>query len=375
MGPRVLAFADGRDSLVAACRLHAPLAALRNAGLIDDYVVTDATLRGAPPSGLFDVVWLQRGASAALARLVASRLPGRYLLDVDDHLLCMPSYLKPGDMPSADALTEALAECRVLTVPSLRLATRLERRAGVPLGARSRACPNAVAFGEAPLREPRRPAAILLTQGHRLALTASQHEVLGAIATFAARRKLSLWYLGSPPAAFLAVAASTGAHSRGLRPRSYVQYHSSLATGPVLLGVAPLESRGDSETNEFVSGKSDIKMVEYGGVGHPAVYSRVAPYVDTNLACGRLAGNENAAWKNALNELYSDGWRAVADEQRSVRDRRSLESVITESWWPAIEEARLEDPVDASKLLREVDRVRAQARNGVARTRWHLRLY
>ncbi len=58
-----------------------------------------------------------------------------------------------------------------------------------------------------------------------------------------------------------------------------------------------------------------------------------------------------------------------------MRDRRSLESVITESWWPAIEEARLEDPVDASKLLREVDRERAQARNGVARTRWHLRLY
>lgn len=70
-GPRVLAFADGRDSLVAACRLHAPLAALRHAGLIDEYVVTDATLRGAPRSGLFDVVWLQRRASAALARLIA----------------------------------------------------------------------------------------------------------------------------------------------------------------------------------------------------------------------------------------------------------------------------------------------------------------
>lgn len=180
-------------------------------------------------------------------------------------------------MPSADALTEALAECRVVTVPSLRLATLLERRAGVPLAASSRACPNSIAFGEAPLREPRRPAAILLTQGHRLALTASQHEVLGAIATFAARRKLSLWYLCSPPAAFLAVAASTGARSRVLRPRSYVQYHSSLATGPVLLGVAPLESRGDSETNEFVSGKSDIKMVEYGGFGHPAVLTASRP--------------------------------------------------------------------------------------------------
>jgi hypothetical protein len=164
--PRILAFADVRDSLVAACRVHAPLEALRRNGLIDDYVVTDATLRGALRRGLFDVVWLQRGADAALARLVASRLPGRFLLDVDDHLLCTPSYLKPGDLPSADALTEALVACRVLIVPSLRLAKLLERRAGVPMVAIARACPNAIAFGEAPLREPRRRTAILLTQAH-----------------------------------------------------------------------------------------------------------------------------------------------------------------------------------------------------------------
>lgn len=85
-GLRVLAFADGRDSLVAPCRLHAPLAALRHAGFIADCVVTDATLRGAPRDGLFDVVWLQRGADAWPARLPAQRrrqspLAGPFRLD------------------------------------------------------------------------------------------------------------------------------------------------------------------------------------------------------------------------------------------------------------------------------------------------------
>ena len=47
--PRVLAFADVRTSLVAAARVHAPLRALREAGLVDSYAVTDATLRGGAP--------------------------------------------------------------------------------------------------------------------------------------------------------------------------------------------------------------------------------------------------------------------------------------------------------------------------------------
>ena len=96
---RVLAFADVRESLVAAARVHAPLEALKRAGLVSDYVVTDATLRGAPRGGEFDVVWLQRGADAWLAQAVATRLAGAYLFDVDDHLLCRPAYLGPADMP------------------------------------------------------------------------------------------------------------------------------------------------------------------------------------------------------------------------------------------------------------------------------------
>ena len=371
-GARVLAFADSRDSLVAACRLHAPLAALRHAGLIDEYVVTDATLRGAPRSGLFDVVWLQRGADAGLTRLLAARLPGRFLLDVDDHLLCRPGYLAQDDLPDAGALIDALAACRVLTAPSSRLAGLLEQRAGVALLSKTWTCPNAVTFGAGELRKPQRPVAVLLTQGHRLALTASEGDVLGAITEFAARRQLPLRCVGAQSPALRVAAASVGAELEVLAPRSYRRYHADLAAGPVLLGVAPLETRGDAQTNEFVSGKSDIKMVEYGGYGHPAVYSRAAPYVDTDLVCGRLADNDAASWTAALEGLCDDGWRALADEMRTVRVVRDLGSVARRAWWPALQAARLESPVDAAKLLSEVDRLRALARDAATRARWHL---
>jgi len=346
---------------------------LKRAGLIDGYVVTDASLRGAPRSGLFDVVWLQRGADAALARHLAARLPGGFLLDVDDHLLCRPAYLAADDLPKAGALTEALTACRVLTVPSSRLAGLLERRAGASLAGKARTCPNAVAFGGGEPRRPQRPVAVLLTQGHRLALTVSEGDVLGAIAEFAARRRLPLWCLGAQSPALVAAAARAGAALSRLAPRSYRQYHADLAAGPVLLGVAPLETRGDPATNEFVSGKSDIKMVEFGGYGHPAVYSRAAPYVDTDIGCGRRAENEYAAWTAALEDIYEDGWHALAAEQRAVWERRDLKRVAEESWWPALESARLEEPVDAATLLNELDRLRALGRDRVARARWRLR--
>jgi hypothetical protein len=371
--PRVLAFADVRTSLVASARVHAPLRALREAGLVESYVVTDATLRGAPRDGRFDVVWLQRAADAWLARALASRLHGRYLLDLDDHLLCRPAYLEPADLPDPAALTAALEGCRVLTAPTPRLATLLQDRSGARLDARSFTCPNAVPPPWAPLRAPERPAAMLLTQGHRLALTASRGEVLTAISEGAARHRLPLWALGDAPGDLRTIAAGAGAALTTLRPRSWNGYHAALAGPPALLAVAPLETRGDPDTVEFVGGKSDVKMVEYGAFGHPAVYSAAAPYADSDLSCGRLAANDAASWTRAIDELMAGGWGVAADEAREVRERRDLARVAAECWWPALQAARLEEPVRGADLLGELDRVRARVRDHAARLRWRLR--
>lgn len=372
-GLRVLVFADVRESLVAACRVHAPLTALAAAGLVADYVVTDGTLRGAPRDGFYDLVWLQRGADDWLAATIAERLRGRFLLDVDDHLLCRPSYVSTPDLPDHSTFVAALAACRVLTTPSARLRGLLEARSGLELEARWSACPNAVPFEGHGLRMASRPAAILLTQGHRLALTTSRAEVLTAIAEAAARHDLPLWSLGPLPEGLRAAATSAGASLSPLSRRTWSQYHDDLSGGPTLLGVAPLETRGDPATVEFVSGKSDVKLVEYGGFGHPAVYSRAAPYEDSDLRCGRLATNDHAGWTTAIDEIMGGGWRAARDEAQVVRSRRDLTRVAAEHWWPALQAARLQEPVAASKLLGEVDRARACVRDRIARVRWRLR--
>lgn len=370
--PRVLAFADVLHSLVAAARVHAPLSALRDAGLIDDFIVTDSTLRGAPRDGSFDVVWIQRATDAWLAEILARRFAGRYLLDVDDHLLCLPAYLEPLDLPAGETLRSALANCRVLTTPSLRLARLLEARSGLALLGRSSVCPNAIPFGGWPAPTPSRPSAVLLTQGHRLALTSSRDAVLAAIAEGAARHRLPLWALGDVSPSVRSAASAAGAPLWVLRPRTWTAYHTALAGPPTLLGVAPLETRGDDATVEFVTGKSDVKMVEFGGFGHPGVYTRCPAYEDTDLSCGRLAANDIAGWTTAIDQLMDGGWRSAGDEALEVRERRELSMVAAERWWPAVKAARLEEPVRADRLFSEVERALARARDRLARVRWRL---
>ncbi len=371
--PRVLAFADVRTSLVAAARVHAPLRALREAGLVKSYTVTDATLSGVPRDARFDAVWLQRAADPWLARTLAARLHNGYLLDLDDHLLCRPAYLEPEDLPDPAALTAAIEGCRVLTTPTPRLTTLVGRRLGVALEHRALTCSNAVPCRDTPLRTRGRPAAMLLTQGHRLALVASRGEVLTAVAEGAARHGLPLWVLGEPPHDLRALATAAGAAIIPLRRRSWEDYHSALAGPPALLGLAPLETEGDPDTVEFVSGKSDVKMVEYGAFGHPAVYSAATPYADSDLSCGRLAANDRASWAAAIDELMAGGWRTAADESREVRERRDISRVAVERWWPAVRAAQLDEPVRSADLLGELDRARARLRDRAARLRWRLR--
>ncbi|HTX70484.1 MAG TPA: hypothetical protein VMH50_15260 [Thermoleophilia bacterium] len=369
---RVLAFADVTTSVVAAARLHAPLRALRAAGLIEAFAVTDATLRGAPRGGNFDVIWLQRGADAWLAKTLAARLPHRFMLDVDDHLLCRPSYLAPGQLPDPGAVSNAIAACKVLTTPTLRLARLLQSRSGVSLEEKTAVCPNAVDFSGLGVSTPRAPQAILLTQSHHLALTTSAGDILGAVAGFAARRRLPIWSLGAPVPELVSHAAQAGIAVKSLRTRAYDRYHAGLAHGPALLGVAPLETRGDGPTNEFVAGKSDIKMVEFGGFGHTAVYSAAPPYTDTDLACGRLADNDAASWTAALEAAAEHGWRTAPDEARAVREQRDLARVAAEMWWPAVQAARLEQPVDAAHLFTLLEKIAARARDRADRVRWRI---
>ena len=371
--PRVLAIADVAVSYVAAWRVHGPLAALKRRGLVSDYVVTDGTLRGLPRRGRFDVVWLQRAVDPFVTQRLVSTLGGRFLLDVDDNLLCRPGYLQDFEFPRPEGIAEALRAARVVTVPSQRLAGLLAARAGADLGAKAIVCPNAARFAGLAPREPRQPEAMVLTQGHRLALTESAEEVLTAIADVAGRHALPICSFGPPLAVGLA------APDRILRgvvesgKLSLAEYHGVLADLPPMLAVAPLETHGDAATVEFVAGKSDVKMVDYGGFGHPGVYSDAAPYAESDLHCGRLAANTHDAWTAAMEQMLADGWRAARDEQLAVTARRDIDAIAETCWAPAIAAARLESAIEVRELFNPLDFVEARARNASARAHWHLR--
>lgn len=370
--PRVLAIADIRSSYVAAWRVHGPLAALERDGHIASYTVTDATLVGLPQRGEFDVVWLQRAADDTVTRRLVDVLPGDFLLDVDDHLLCRPHDIQAGAFPSPAAVTEALASCRVLTVTSTRLRDLVAARASLDLREKTVVCPNALSFDAVPPRRPERPSALLLTQGHRLALEASAEAVLTAIGEFSARHCFPICYFGRP---LEGLSPSAARILGGLVPAGELpleRYHRLLAALPSLLAVAPLETRGDPAGVEFAAGKSDVKMLEYGGFGHPGVYSDAPPYAESDLRCGRLATNTYEAWTEALNEIRDEGWRAAAAERAAVRRRRDIRTVAVENWAGAVEAARLERPVQARTIARLSDRVGAAMRDARARVAWRL---
>jgi glycosyltransferase involved in cell wall biosynthesis len=69
------------------------------------------------------------------------------------------------------------------------------------------------------------------------------------------------------------------------------------------VGIAPLRD------DVFTRAKSDIKALDYAGLGVPAVYSDVGPYARSLVhgETGLLAANEPAAWLEHLRALVRDG--------------------------------------------------------------------
>lgn len=354
---RVLAIAEDPHGLVTACRVHAPLMTLKRQGLISDYRVTDAQLNNVEAEYPFDVLWVQRVRDVRLAAVLSERFSGAFMHDVDDLLVSRPSYIERDELPAEqrDAALCGIRHCRVLTVPSARLSRLLEAHAGGALLDKVHVCPNALEFPEQPPRVPALPQGFILTQSHRMALTTSREVVLGTMRDFATSNDLPIYYFGPPPELLgIGVADLLGPVVQ-CGYLDFWRYHALLAAWPAMIGLAPLETADDGDTLDFVAGKSDVKMVEFGGFGHPAVYSRAAPYVDTDLRAGVLTDNTREAWTEALEYMLAEGWRDAGEQQERVVAARHMERVARECWFPALERSRLASPMTAN-LLRPVRR-------------------
>ena len=357
-GLRVLAITDDRRFL-RQVRLVLPLAALCRAGLVAGFRVlgpTDGSLSDHFPLTAFDAVVVQRSVPGWVTEFLNTRGVA-YLLDLDDLLLARPAHaLGLPDAAGRERLKRSLAACTVLTVPNGRLLAALERRLGVLLAHKTVIVPNAVPgspndANPADAKPATRPGAILWASSDRPALLGSSHGIVAAIAGVATRHALPIMAMGCLGPDILAGLPGV----RQLGNMGYWRHKAFLRELPTALAVAPLETAGDAETLEFIQCKSDVKLVEYGGLGHAGVYSRAAPYVDTDLAAGQLADNDEAAWTQALEYQFAAGYRQTPAEARAILARRNAETVARTGWLPALDRVRLPRPLALAELMTACD--------------------
>jgi glycosyltransferase involved in cell wall biosynthesis len=120
--------------------------------------------------------------------------------------------------------------------------------------------------------------------------------------------------------------------------RQYLQFQRSRAWD---IGLAPLDA------NPFSAAKTNNKYREYGALGIPGVYSRVAPYVDCvrNGATGLLAENTPEHWIAALEQLIASPETRLnlsAAARSAIQVQHDQRIVATQ--WRAVLDAIANDP-------------------------------
>ena len=342
--PRILAITPD-NFVLKEIRLRMPLLNLQKQGLIRGFFIADEFLSEVPDDALFDAVWLQRVENRELTGLLKDRLGGCFLYDIDDLLIGNASYLRVPPSRDPQGVILALEACKAVSVTSHRLTALLERYSGLSLSSKAVVCPNGFEFPRM-ARHPERPAALLWTSQDHAALVHSRDGIFDALVKFSGKHKLPVFHFGYIDEKLLARLA----RPVNLGTTPYWHHKALLASLPCSIGVAPLETSASPADLDFINSKSDIKMVEYGGLGHPAVYSNAPPYADTGLKTGLLADNDTVSWLATLEHLYGEGWKRSAEEQEQVMALRNMDRLAAENWMEAINRVRLEQPVKAGEL-------------------------
>jgi len=363
-GLRVLAVTADRRFL-REVRLALPLSALCHAGRIAGFRIfcpLDGGLSDHFPLETFDVVVVQRLIPAWVTDFLQERaIP--FLLDIDDLLLARPAYSKGlPTLRGCRCLGEAVLACATLSVSNHRLLASLEQRLGAFLGEKAAIIPNALPESTASEKPATRPEVVMWTSSDRPALLGSAGPILAAVAAFAAARSMPVLVAGDLDRE----TAKALPMARSLGTMDYWQHKLFLREHPTALALAPLETHGDAETLEFINCKSDVKLAEYGGLGHAGVYSLAPPYAESDLRAGRLAPNTGEAWADALEFLYAEGYHHCPEQARSVQAARNAPKIARECWLPALERGRLARPLRLADLLKAMGRGGAVREDGGA---------
>lgn len=351
--PRVLAITLEKTA-IRQIRLDMPFFNLKKHGLIDDYLVTGRRFENLPDDFLFDTVWLQREIHPKVAGLVEELFGDNYVYDIDDLLIGQPSYTMSRWDESGRRralIIKALRRCRVLSCSTGRLVGILERCTGTVLSHKAVVCPNGFEFSKA-LRKPEPPQGLIWTSSDFPALMHSRDAIVNAIRRFSEKYGLPVYCFGHLTDPITKNIPNLV--ELGVVP--FFHHKALLGSFPPLIGVVPLETVADEADLDFINAKSDVKMVELGGFGHPSVYSNALPYADSELRCGAIVPNDESAWFDAMENIYREKWKELDADQARVIEARNMDRLAVECWYPAIRKARLDKPLSGSDVKNKLSR-------------------
>jgi len=295
---------SNEHELLLDVRVHGPLGELHRRGAIGGYavvrhgqVVFSTRALGDGISLPFHAIVVHRAHDPALITVMRA-LDRPFLYDLDDNLLAAPAYRDAFAARTGELVRTMLARAAVISCSTPRLVQLLQAGAGIRLADRAIVTPNLAPAPAIP-RPAGRPRALIWASSDTPALTTARDPIEAAVRDFCIAYRIRLVCLGAKPSATLAAAAPEHV---GLLPRAaYLDYIRALA--PAML-VCPLETGAEPGTQDFVDGKSDIKMLDAAMTGLVGVYSDGGPYRETEMTGGVLCPNTYDGWLDGLERGY-----------------------------------------------------------------------
>lgn len=362
--PVVLVITDDHENFLQL-RVRIPFDAMYHQGKIGGYLVLRhgkiiKSVGNRDDLTKVDVVWVQRGPDSAYGG-VMEMFYDRYIYDIDDNLLVSPSYRQPFSPEWRQMIISLLRGAACITSTTPRLIESLQRHSGVQIEHKTLLAPNMTdtvtrrKFAAA-------PEALLLASSDVIALTASRLSFFSAISKFCVSRDIPLVYMGTPNNLLSEV--KTRVVTTGFL--DYESYRAFLRNRNVI-AIAPLETKGDYLTSEFINSKSDIKMVEFGAAGIPAVFAKAVPYTDSPLSVGPTVDcSDEKAVHDGLDRAYDDADTFSLEANQIVAEHRMADDVAVTLWGRAIDAARLAVPVGIPQILAQVGAANGAKRKTIA---------
>ncbi len=345
--PHVLVLTN-QGSNMRSIRVDLPLGALHGEGRIAGYSIWSKgrlgfSTRPAEADPAFDAIWVQRDLPPDTA-LALGTLDRPYLLDIDDNLLVSPAYRAPFSPEQLGSSRSLVRGCTVMATSSDRLAGLLQDYAHATLLDRTVTCRN-LATEQPPWVAPGPPSCVVWASSDTPALTGSYLGIVRAVRDFCLAYGLCLVCIGAPPPG-LALQAGVATEHLGLMPyAAYLQHLRALA--PAIL-VAPLDTGADPVTQDFIDGKSDIKMLEALVAGLVGVFSDAPPYRDTDLPAPILCRNDHPGWLAGLERARQLCLHGTP--RHDLPADRMASGAGLQGWAEALDRVRLRHPMRLSEL-------------------------